>query len=128
VPGGVALDKDGNVYVVDILNSQVKKYSSDGKFLFSFGQAGDAAGQFSRAKAVAVDDAGNIYVSDGLQDAIEVFDQTGVYVGFVGRKDPTDTNSGSLFQAPYGVKIVNGKLYVVDRYAGLFVFDLPAAK
>ncbi len=33
VPGGLALDGAGNVYVVDILNSQVKKYSPDGAFV-----------------------------------------------------------------------------------------------
>ena len=126
VPGGLALDMDGNVYVVDILNAQVKKYSVDGTFLSAFGESGDTAGRFSRAKAVAVDDAGNIYVSDGLGAAVQVFDQAGSYLGLVGRKDPADQNSDSLFQAPHGLKIVDSKLYVVDRYAGLFVFDLPA--
>jgi DNA-binding beta-propeller fold protein YncE len=124
VPSGLALDSAGNVYVVDVLNSQVKKYSSDGKFLSAFGEAGDRAGQFSRPKAVAVDDAGNVYVSDGLQVAVQVFDQGGSFLGFVGRKDPADPNSEPLFRAPHGLKIVDGKLYVVDRYAGLFVFDL----
>jgi hypothetical protein len=110
--------------VVDVLNAKVKKYSSDGKFLFAFGQVGDGAGQFSRAKAVAVDDAGNIYVSDGLQVAVQVFDQAGTYEGLVGRQDPANPKSDPLFQVPHGLKIVGGKLYVVDRYAGLFVFDL----
>jgi sugar lactone lactonase YvrE len=127
-PSGLALDKDGNLYVVDILNARVKKYSSDGKFLFDFGQLGDAAGQFARPKRVALDDSGNIYVSDGLQAAVEVFDQGGNYLGLVGRKDPTDKNSTSLFTTPDGLKIVDGKLYVVDRFAGVFVFDLPASQ
>lgn len=128
VPGGLALDKDGNVYVVDIMNAQVKKYSADGVFLSAFGESGDTAGKFSRAKAVAVDDAGNIYVSDGLGAAVQVFDQAGSYLGLVGRKDPADQNSESLFQAPHGLKIIDGRLYVIDRYAGLFVFDLPASQ
>lgn len=128
VPSGLAVDNDGNVYVVDILNAQVKKYSADGTFLAAFGESGDTAGKFLRAKAVAVDDAGNIYVSDGLGAAVQVFDQAGSYLGLVGRKDPADQNSDSLFQAPHGLKIVDGKLYVVDRYAGLFVFDLPAVQ
>lgn len=125
VPGGLALDNDGNVYVVDILNAQVKKYSAEGSFLAAFGESGDTAGRFSRAKALAVDDAGNIYVSDGLGAAIQVFSPAGAYQGLVGRQDPTDENSDSLFEAPHGVKISDGKLYVVDRYAGIFVFDLP---
>jgi DNA-binding beta-propeller fold protein YncE len=128
VPTGVALDNQGNVYVVDALNSQVKKYSADGAFVAAIGRAGDRAGQFSRAKAIALDDAGYIYVSDGLQVAVQVFDQEGVYQGFIGRKDVADPNSESLFQAPHGLKIIGSKLYVVDRYAGVFVFDLPAAQ
>jgi sugar lactone lactonase YvrE len=127
-PSGLALDKDGNVYVVDILNSKVKKYSSDGQFIAKFGQLGDAAGEFSRAKTVAVDDLGNVYVSDGLQRAVQVFDQSGNYLGLVGRKDPNDPKSTSLFNTPHGLKIVDGKLYVVDRYAGVFVFDLPTSQ
>jgi sugar lactone lactonase YvrE len=127
VPGGLALDKQGNVYVVDSLNSQVKKYSADGTYLSGFGQTGDTAGSFSRAKAVAVDDAGNIYVSDGLQAAVQVFDPAGIFLGFIGRKDPADPKSTSLFQTPHGVRIVDGKLYIVDRFAGLFVFDLQAS-
>lgn len=114
--------------MVDIGNAQVKKYSPDGQFLFAFGNSGDVAGSFSRAKAVAVDDAGNVYVSDGLGAAIQVFDQTGAFLGFIGRTDPADPNSDSMFNAPHGLKIANGKLHVVDRFAGLFVFDLPASQ
>jgi sugar lactone lactonase YvrE len=128
VPGGLALDSAGNVYVIDILNSQVKKYSPDGAFVSSFGRAGDRAGEFSRPKTVAVDDQNNIYVSDGLQVAVQVFDQQGTYLGFIGRKDPADPNSESLFSAPHGLKIVDGKLYVVDRYKGVFVFDLSTVQ
>jgi len=128
VPAGVALDGEGNVYVVDILNAQVKKYSPDGVFLSAFGEPGDTAGSFARAKAVALDEAGNIYVSDGLAAAVQVFDPTGAYLGLVGREDPADQNSESLFQVPNGLKIVEGKLYVVDRYAGIFVFDLPVSQ
>jgi DNA-binding beta-propeller fold protein YncE len=123
-PGAVTADREGNWYAVDMLNYTVKKYSPSGEFLLSLGEAGDTTGTFSRPKAVAVDQVGNIYVSDGLLAAVEVFSPEGVYLGFIGREDPTDRNSESLFKAPQGLKIEGNKLYVMDRFDGLFVFDL----
>ncbi|MDP2948092.1 MAG: hypothetical protein Q8P22_00965 [Chloroflexota bacterium] len=126
-PGGLTLDSQGNLYVVDMLNYAVKKYSPDGQFLLSMGEAGDTEGTFSRPKAVAVDGQGNIYVSDGLLVAVEVFNPDGTYAGFIGRQDPADKESPPLFQAPHGLKIVGDKLYVIDRFAGLFQFQVGSA-
>lgn len=124
-PGGLSLDDQGNLYVVDILNYSVKKYSPEGEFLGSVGEAGDTEGAFSRPKAVTVDGEGRMFVSDTLLAAIEVFEADGAYLGFIGRRDPEDKRSESMFQAPHGLKVNGGTLYVVDRFAGLFALQLP---
>jgi DNA-binding beta-propeller fold protein YncE len=123
-PGGLFLDDQDNLYVVDILNYSVKKYSPSGEFLFSVGEVGDTEGAFSRPKAVAVDGKGRMFVSDTLLVAVEVFESDGVYLGFIGRRDPEDKRSGSMFQAPHGLEIDGDTLYVVDRFAGLFALQL----
>ena len=123
-PAGVALDRHGNAYVVDMLNGRVVELSPDGTFLRELGGLGDSGGTFSRPKDVALDDDGNIFVSDGLLAAVEVFGPDGRYLGFIGREKSSDPKSGSLFQAPAGLKIVGDRLYVVDRFAGLFVFRI----
>jgi len=123
-PGAVALDGAGNLYVLDMLNSVVKKYSPEGQFLLSIGGAGDTEGSFSRPKGLAVNSAGTIFVSDALMVAVQVFLSTGEYAGFIGREEPGNKESDSLFQWPSGLKAVGGKLYVVDRFAGLFEFQL----
>jgi sugar lactone lactonase YvrE len=124
-PAGVALDGHGNAYVVDMLNGRVVQLSSEGTFLRQLGELGDSGGTFSRPKDVALDADGNIYVSDGLLAAVEVFSPDGRYLGFIGREKPGDPKSGSLFHAPAGLEIVGDTLYVVDRFAGLFVFRIP---
>jgi sugar lactone lactonase YvrE len=123
-PGAVALDDEDNLYVLDMLNSAVKKYSPDGKFLLSIGGAGDTEGSFSRPKGLTVGSDGKIFVSDALMVAVQVFLPTGEYAGFIGRQDPENKESDSLFQWPSGLKAVGDKLYVVDRFAGLFEFQL----
>ena len=124
-PGGVAVDVAGYTYVVDILNSRVVKLSPDGALVRQFGRPGDTAGTFSRPKDVAIDAAGTVYVSDGLLAAVQVFSANGDYLGFIGRADPGDPHSQSLFTAPAGLAVANGKLWVVDRFGGLFAFQLP---
>jgi len=124
-PTGISIDAAGNIYVVDTLNGRVVKLSPDGTPLQQFGRPGDTAGTFSRPTDVAVDVRGNVYVSDGLLAAVQVFDATGKYLGFIGRGDPEDPHAGSLFTAPAGVSVAGDRLYVVDRFAGLFVFSLP---
>lgn len=123
-PAGVAVDSAGFVYVVDILNSRVVKLSPDGTFLRQFGRPGDTAGTFSRPKDVAVDATGNVYVSDGILAVIQVFSAAGDYLGFIGRTDPGDASSRSLFMAPAGLTVDGDTLYVVDRFAGLFAFQI----
>jgi DNA-binding beta-propeller fold protein YncE len=123
-PGGLSLDSTGNLYVVDMLNYEVKKYSPTGQFLLSAGEAGDTEGTFSRPKGVAVDSDGRIFVSDTLLVAVEVFGADGSYLGFVGRRDPEDKESAPLFAAPHGLKVIGDTLYVMDRFAGLFAFRI----
>jgi len=125
-PAGLALDQMDNIYVVDTLNGRVVQLSPDGAFLQQLGRLGDTASTFSRPKDVAVDEAGNVYVTDGLLASVQVFSPQGEYLGLIGREKASDQRSGSLFQAPAGLTISQGRLYVVDRFASLFVFQLPS--
>ncbi len=127
-PAGLTLDTAGNVYVVDILNGRVVKLAPDGTFLTQYGRLGNTGGTLARPKDVAVDAAGNVYVSDGLLAAVQVFGPAGEYWGFIGLKDPADRSSGALFRAPAGLTIDGSNLYVVDRFGGVSVLDLPGGE
>jgi DNA-binding beta-propeller fold protein YncE len=74
-PTGVAVDKDGNLYVCDTLNNRVEIFDADGKFISTFGKAGDGPGYFARPKGVAIDADDHIWVADGQQDRVQVFNQ-----------------------------------------------------
>ena len=126
VPAGIALDGDGNVYVVDTLNWRVVKLSPEGDYLREYGHMGEAAGGLSRPKGVAVDALGRVFISDGVLAAIQVFGPEGVYLGVIGRRAPADPASGSIFQAPAALAVSGDILQVTDRFAGLINLRIPA--
>jgi sugar lactone lactonase YvrE len=61
-PFAAAVDKEGNLYVSDMLNNRIEVFDAEGTFVRTFGKIGDAVGEFGRPKGVAVD-------SDGLRHA-----------------------------------------------------------
>jgi tripartite motif-containing protein 71 len=83
---GVALDKDGNLYAVDGVSSQVLKFDPTGKFLMQWGSKGTGDGQFVMSGLqgedttgfVALDSQGNIYVTEN--NRVQKFDSNGKFL------------------------------------------------
>jgi len=76
-PTGVAVDKEGNLYVADTLNDRIEVFDADGVFLRTWGKNGDGPGYFARPKGVAIDSDGHLWVADGMQDRVQVFTNDG---------------------------------------------------
>jgi len=74
VPLGIAVDKQGNFYVADMMRCRVQKFSAEGSFLGGFGTMGDSAGKFARPKHLSVDADGIIYVVDAAFQNVQMFD------------------------------------------------------
>lgn len=129
VPASLTTDSAGNLYVVDTLNGRVAEFARDGSYVRQFGKPGATAGGLQRPKGVVVDPAGRVFVSDGLASVIDVFAPDGAYLGMIGRKNPGEAASPSLFRAPADLWLDGPNLYVADRIAGVFVIRLesPAA-
>lgn len=83
-PQGVAVDKDGNVYVTDTLNDRVEIFDADGVFVSTFGKPGDGPGYFARPKGIAIDGDGHIWVADEMQDRLQVFNREGRLLTYIG--------------------------------------------
>src|SRR5271169_4247083 len=76
-PTGVAVDKEGNLYVADTLNNRIEVFDADGVFIRTWGKNGDGPGYFARPKGVAIDSDGHVWVADGMQDRVQVFTNEG---------------------------------------------------
>ena len=81
-PTHVAIDPNcGDLYVSDGYgNARVHKYTSEGKFLFSWGESGTDPGQFNIVHNIAVDSQGLVYVADRENHRIQIFNCQGEFI------------------------------------------------
>lgn len=113
-PGlGIATDSWGNVYVADVGNSRVQKFSASGTYLFSWGSNGSGNGQFARVGGIAVDSTNYIYVVDQDNNRVQKFTSGGAYVTQFGSLGSAD---GEL-DTPIGVAIdSDDNVHVTDNH------------
>jgi sugar lactone lactonase YvrE len=79
-PGGVAVDKEGHVWVADSANDRVDEFSSTGEDLNRFGTAGTGDGEFNDPRGIAVDSEGHIWVADTGNNRVEEVSSTGAFI------------------------------------------------
>ncbi len=116
-PTGIALDKDGHIYVADTDNHSIQKFDKDGKFLARWGgEPSGQDGQFYYPRGLAIGPEGEVYVSDSGNNRIQKFDAEGNVMrawgkfGFAWR----GADMGK-FDVPWGVATDReGNLYVSD--------------
>jgi DNA-binding beta-propeller fold protein YncE len=78
LPTDIAFAPDGSMFMTDGYgNARVHKFSPDAKHQFSWGEPGDAPGQFNLPHGVWIDRRGRVLVADRENDRVQVFDQSG---------------------------------------------------
>lgn len=114
-PTNVAVDKDGTLYVSDTFNDRVEIFDADGKFIRTFGKAGDGPGYFARPKGIAIDGDGHIWVADAVQERVQVFTPEGQLLIWMGGHGAYP----GQFNALAGLTIdKNNRVFTSEQYAG----------
>jgi len=118
-PQGIALDKQGNIYVSDTNNDLVHKFDSQGNLLQTFGETKKPL--FNKPQGIVLDKEGNIFVADTNNHRIvKFFLQTGDILLEIGKKNRAGQSiAGTLpgeFNHPVDVVLDKDEnIYVADR-------------
>ena len=98
-PSDVLVAPNGDIFVADGHgtegNNRVVKFSSDGRFIKTWGNKGSEPGEFSDPHALAMDSQGRLFVGDRRNGRIQIFDQEGNYIAQL-----------KQFGQPHGIFIV----------------------
>ena len=76
-PKGVAVDADGNLYVVESYYDHLLVFSPSGEFLLPIGGTGNAVGQFYLPAGVWADARGRLFVADMYNGRVVIFQYLG---------------------------------------------------
>jgi len=117
-PGDVAIDSQGNLWVVDKANNRIQKFDPTGKYLAKFGSPGSGDGQFNRPTSIAIAASGNLLVTDAGNGRVQRFSPTGAYLSKFGSKG---TGNGQFSgSGPEGIAIDTAadSVWVSDTYGG----------
>lgn len=109
MPTGVAMSEDGTIFVSDGYGNRcIHKYTSDGQYVKSWGEAGSGPGQFAVVHNIGFDKLGRLLVCDRENNRIQLFDQEGAFI-----EEWTDVSM------PGDVWITDdGMIYVVEQGTG----------
>jgi sugar lactone lactonase YvrE len=115
-PGGLFIDGNDNLYLVEERGARVLKFNAAGQNLLVMGVAGlNIADQerFSTPRSIVTDANGNIWISDNHR--VVECDVNGMYVRQIGTEWEWDDQTH--FRSPRGLAFdSSGRLYVADEY------------
>ncbi len=136
-PGGIAVDKEGNIYVADTWNHRIQKFDRDGRFVTKWGSflsladpnapnEQDKNSRFYGPRGVAVGPDGNVYVTDTGNKRVLIFDPSGkplreISSGLTPQKltDKYPFNQPGELNEPVGIAVDGaGNVYVADTNNG----------
>jgi sugar lactone lactonase YvrE len=129
-PNGVAVDRNGNVFVSDANNQTIRRIKADGTVSTLAGKAGEMGSadgtavdaRFSGPAGLALDASGNVYVADTYNSTIRKITPEGIVSTYAGAAGEFGSNDGTLadahFNGPTGVALDQaGNMYVTDNWS-----------
>lgn len=118
-PYGIAVNKDGLIYVTDAGGYGVKVFDQAGKLVQTIGKAGSSGTSLNYPQGISFDVNGDLYIVDSNNGRIAIFSANGILKGSIGEIG----GYPDAFYTPKGI-FVSDKIYACNtRNHRISVFD-----
>ncbi len=119
-PRGIAVGKDGNIFIADTGNKRVVIYDQDLNYITQFGGAGFEAGQFDEPVGIDVSDDGIVAVADTWNRRVQLFspDDSGMVYSQIGEFEVDAWYGQSLDNKPFLTFSPKGTIFISDPEGG----------
>jgi len=126
-PSGMAIDAQGNVYIADTFNNQIRKMTPDGTVTTVAGNGTpgyvdsvDGDPEFYAPQGLTIDASGNLFVADYGNNVIRKISAGGVVSTFAGNGTAGFVDGAAIkvatFNGPSGLAFdAKGNLFVADK-------------
>ncbi len=110
----MAIDSNGNVYVADMGNSRIQKFSATGTYILQWGTSGTGNGQFNGISAIGIDGQDNVFVADAT-NRIQQFDSQGSFIQSIGSTGSGEDQFDGITAIVFGPYSANqDRVYIAD--------------
>lgn len=111
-PQGLAIDKDGRVFVAEQFNARIQVFDADGNHQYFLGSRGDQEFQLEGPRGLAFDSQGNLFVAEARKASLLIFKPDGTPLSSLGGGSSTHQLG---FTLPSSVFIDrNDRVYISD--------------
>jgi len=116
LPSDIALDSQGNMYILDSGNHRIQKFTPDGQYITTIGNKGQGPAEFIYPLSLDVDTKGYLHISDPGNQRVQVL-----------KPDGKDYKTISFAKDPAGIlRVSESGLMIMGRGAGFFSFSMPS--
>jgi len=118
MPSDIALDSQGNMYILDSGNHRIQKFTPDGQYITTIGNKGQGPAEFIYPLSLDVDSRGYLHISDPGNQRVQVL-----------KPDGKDYKTISFPKDPAGIlRVSDSGFMIMGRGAGFFSISLRSSE
>jgi len=110
IPSDIAVDDQGNIYVLDAGNHRIQKFDPEGKYLATFGRRGQGPAEFYLPSSLVLNHQGYMYISDSQNRRVQIL-----------KPDGTEHKTITFHQTSPGIVRLNSPGELVMGKGGIMI-------